>query len=400
MMSQFRPFGPVVIVGILLFGSSPSAAAPDHAASRISVRKAPPAVTDFEAASKAEEQAIGEVLEVRARRTSLEARARDLDTEAAALGDRARQRAADLARLDHAQREVEAQLERTRLRLAAARTIAKRTAADMYRGAGSSAPPMLTLMSGTDSVQEAGSRLQYLERVGEVVMRDVDAVKTAQRQVANARRALRSQRVQVQQAAELALREQARVLALRADQDRALAAVRVEEDRENQVLAAAQSRRAEFERAAAAAQVASGTIEELLRARPVIGTAPTQYRFPADGPVTSPFGQRVHPIFGTVRLHAGIDIGASYGAPVWAGAGGVVVVSGPASGYGNAIVIDHGGGAATLYAHLSRLSVRTGQSVTAGQTIGAVGSSGNSTGPHLHFEVRVRGVPVNPMGYL
>ncbi len=108
----------------------------------------------------------------------------------------------------------------------------------------------------------------------------------------------------------------------------------------------------------------------------------------------------MHPIFHEMRMHTGIDIGAGYGAPVHAAATGVVVTAGVISGYGNAVVIDHGDGIATLYGHLSRFAVRTGQRVDVGQTVGAVGNTGNSTGPHLHFEVRVRGVPVDPMAYL
>ena len=124
------------------------------------------------------------------------------------------------------------------------------------------------------------------------------------------------------------------------------------------------------------------------------------FLWPADGVKTSDFGWRTHPIFGTGRLHAGIDIGAAYGSPISAAASGTVVSAGAMSGYGNVVVLDHGGGIATLYAHQSSVAVGTGQAVQRGQTIGYVGSTGYSTGPHLHFEVRVNGTPVDPMGYL
>lgn len=125
-----------------------------------------------------------------------------------------------------------------------------------------------------------------------------------------------------------------------------------------------------------------------------------QLLWPAAGPVTSGFGYRTHPIFGDRRLHTGIDIGAAYGAPVIAADGGTVIFAGVMSGYGNAIVIDHGGGLATTYNHLSSFTVSSGQGVSRGSQIGAVGCSGYCTGPHLHFEVRVDGTPVDPMPYL
>lgn len=124
-----------------------------------------------------------------------------------------------------------------------------------------------------------------------------------------------------------------------------------------------------------------------------------QLLFPASGPITSPYGYRTHPIFGDQRLHTGIDIGAGYGSPVWAADGGVVTYAGVMSGYGNVIVVDHGGGLATTYNHLSAFSVGSGQQVSRGSQIGAVGCSGYCTGPHLHFEVRVNGSPVDPMPY-
>ena len=125
-----------------------------------------------------------------------------------------------------------------------------------------------------------------------------------------------------------------------------------------------------------------------------------QFIVPVAGRVTSGFGSRVHPISGRVRMHTGVDFGASTGTPILAADSGVVVSAGWRNGYGNTVLIDHGNGLATLYGHQSRLAVRAGQSVAQGDVIGYVGSTGNSTGPHLHFEVRKGGTPVNPMSYL
>lgn len=122
--------------------------------------------------------------------------------------------------------------------------------------------------------------------------------------------------------------------------------------------------------------------------------------WPTGGPVTSPFGWRTHPIFGTQRLHTGIDIGADYGDDVVAVDSGVVIYADWMGGYGKAVIVDHGSGVSTLYAHNSQLLVGEGQSVRKGQTISRVGSTGYSTGPHLHFEVRQNGTPVNPMNFL
>lgn len=122
--------------------------------------------------------------------------------------------------------------------------------------------------------------------------------------------------------------------------------------------------------------------------------------WPISGPITSEFGWRTHPIFGTARFHSGLDIGGDYGMPIYAAASGTVIYAGWISGYGNAVIIDHGGGVTTLYGHNDSLNVSEGENVAQGQVIAMCGSTGNSTGPHCHFEVRENGEPVSPYGYL
>ena len=122
--------------------------------------------------------------------------------------------------------------------------------------------------------------------------------------------------------------------------------------------------------------------------------------WPVVGPITSSFGERQDPFNGEGAFHAGIDISTSFGQPVRATADGVVVTAGLASGYGREIMVDHGHGIQTLYGHLSGFAVSSGQQVQRGQVIGYVGTSGRTTGPHLHYEVRIRNTPVNPHKYL
>ena len=113
------------------------------------------------------------------------------------------------------------------------------------------------------------------------------------------------------------------------------------------------------------------------------------------------FGPRVHPIFGTVRQHTGVDIGSSTGNPIWASKDGRVIFAGWKGGYGNTVVMVHGDGTVTtLYAHMSVIHASVGDVVDQGEVVGEIGSTGFSTGPHLHFEVRVNGTPKDPVAFL
>lgn len=178
-----------------------------------------------------------------------------------------------------------------------------------------------------------------------------------------------------------------------------------EEQTQRALVDEVQARKAEFEERLADLQVQSSGVTALLRARPSTGPgappAPGTLAAPIPNTtITSSFGPRIHPIYGNVRMHAGIDLRGAMGTPILAAGDGVVVAADLRGGYGNATVIDHGNGLATLYGHQSAMFVTAGQQVARGAVIGLVGSTGFSTGPHLHFEVRVHGVPVDPLGYL
>ena len=136
--------------------------------------------------------------------------------------------------------------------------------------------------------------------------------------------------------------------------------------------------------------------EDLLRRR---GMTPSIW--PVSGKLESGMGGRRNPFGGRgFEYHEGQDIDASYGTPVMVAASGTVTIAGRERGYGNVIYVDHGAGLSTRYGHLSQIDVKIGQSVTRGQTIGLVGSTGRSTGPHLHYEVRINNQPVDPRQYL
>jgi len=145
----------------------------------------------------------------------------------------------------------------------------------------------------------------------------------------------------------------------------------------------------------------SSNIESMLRGRKSTVTGSNAIgNWPVQARISSEFGYRIHPISKSRRLHTGTDLAAPSGTPIKATGAGVVIHAGWRGGYGNTVMIDHGGNKVTLYAHMSSVSVKSGQQVSKGTVIGKVGSTGNSTGPHCHYEVRINGKPVNPRGYV
>ena len=181
---------------------------------------------------------------------------------------------------------------------------------------------------------------------------------------------------------------------LTAQEEARLQALIVEKQREDYLATLAARRAAQAARRAAAIAAGLPPPPE----SPLGG--PVSFIWPVRGPITSPFGMRTDPVTGRYALHSGVDIGVGYGTPIRAAADGLIIFAGWYGGYGNLITIDNGNSYSTLYAHCSAMYVGLNQRVQRGQVIGAVGATGYATGPHLHFEIRKNGVPIDPLGLL
>jgi murein DD-endopeptidase MepM/ murein hydrolase activator NlpD len=274
-----------------------------------------------------------------------------------------------------------------------------------------------TFITGTDA-SSLDSKLQRVEDVNDgprvaayikiVAGRQaaiVDEHKRRQQDLTTLHEQLAAAKTEVIQRQQQIATRQDELQRARAEQAAARADVAAESDREQRLLNQVNAQKAAYLAQVNQLQRESGQIQADLARRQSGQVAPPASHgtlgWPVANPrVTSPYGYRTHPIFGDRRLHAGIDLAATTGTAVFAAKEGTVVTAGWMSGYGNAVVIDHGSALATLYAHNSALSVSPGQTVRRGQRIASAGSTGNSTGPHVHFEVRVKGSPVDPMSYL
>jgi murein DD-endopeptidase MepM/ murein hydrolase activator NlpD len=255
----------------------------------------------------------------------------------------------------------------------------------------------LEVVLGASSVQDALDQVQYMNEIGEQDRRIAAQVRYAKLQVTAARAKTKKLRSTVH--------GETAVISARAAQTRDVrdelvgAAGDLAATKENKLTDLSKLTSAEQAEAGEidALQAASNDIAARIRAAQVGETSTPSSAgliWPVSGPITSPFGWR----WG--RMHQGIDIGVPMGTPIKAAAAGTIIYCGWESGYGNLTVIDNGGNLATAYGHQSSIAVRCGEQVAQGQAIGYVGCTGHCTGPHLHFEVRINGSPVDPMGYL
>jgi len=325
-------------------------------------------------------------------------RQRQVTRQLASLDSKLEQAEARLTRVNHSVRrtrseleEAQAQVEDAEARLSDQKDSVSERLLSIYQR---TEPRPLEVLLQSSSFTDFANRLYLLN---EIVARDAEILdEFAQAQTdAEALRAELEARCRDLDALQCRI----------AQERRRTSSARQDTEREKQSIL---RDRAAWERALAELEQDSREIENMLRrlqktpagrersAKPWTG----KFRTPVKGRISSPYGYRIHPIYKVRKLHTGIDIAAPSGTPMRCAGDGTVVHSARWGGYGNCIIVDHGGGLATLYGHCSRLAVTKGQSVTQGQVIGYVGSTGLSTGPHVHFEVRKDGRPVNPEPYL
>jgi murein DD-endopeptidase MepM/ murein hydrolase activator NlpD len=417
----------------------------------------------IEDASAAEVAAIQELEAATARRQELEARVAALDQEVADAVKKVEAAEAEIARIAAQIETVRREIERIRAEIELSKARFNQSTVSLYKGSGNGSDSVLAVLSTADGAHELVAGSKYLGQNSRQFERELQRQGSLKDQLGDAEYDLRKEEARAREAERVAAEERDRVTQARAAADAEREQAAAAEAAEQQLIESIRARKAEFEaeyeavqaqieaeiqaalaraaeEAARAAEEAARAAEEASRApapasrapapatgpapgpaprpgpvagpEPAPGPAPSaapsapapsrnaRFIWPVNGPVASGFGPRRHPIYGGTRMHTGVDVSAPSGTPIRAADDGVVIMVGPNGGYGNWTLIDHGDGLATGYAHQSTIGVSRGQRVSRGDIIGRVGSTGASTGPHLHWEVRVNGNPVNPMSYV
>lgn len=248
----------------------------------------------------------------------------------------------------------------------------------------------LDVLFGANDFQDFSTRMELLKRVIKFDVNLMEKIKAERAQVIVQRQTLETQKNELLSLEREAIAQRAIVAQRRAERAALL----------EQAIGERDQAEAEYQDLMNTSRQIEEMIKHIQAGGTIVASGSGIMMWPASGPITSPFGWRTHPIFGTQRYHSGIDIGADYGDIVASADSGTVAFAGWLGGYGYAVIVEHGRGLSTLYGHNSQLIVGEGQPVRKGQPIAYVGSTGYSTGPHLHFEVRLHGEPTNPLDYL
>jgi murein DD-endopeptidase MepM/ murein hydrolase activator NlpD len=307
---------------------------------------------------------------------------------------------AKLARLAQIQTELRAErarLARLRARLVEARVTLARRLVDVYKADN---PDILSVVLNSDGFIDLLERSEFARRVGRQNNRIIVVVKQAKADATRTAKRLAGLETEAKAIAAAIQQRRDQVVQVKDDLSSRRDQYAVYRDKKRTVLASVQTDRHDLEGDLKDLEAQEARITaKLMQSASGSPAGPVQHGsggliWPVNGPIVSPFGMR----WG--RLHAGVDIAVPSGTPVRAAASGTVAIAGWVSGYGNYICIQHGGALSTCYGHNSSLGVSTGQQVGQGQVIASSGCTGHCLGPHVHFETRINGAPVDPMGYL
>jgi murein DD-endopeptidase MepM/ murein hydrolase activator NlpD len=335
--------------------------------------------------------ALGSLQNVQAQKASLDLRVTDLTNQYNAAQTRYAPLADEAARLDNLVAALLVTIANTQAKFDDARHAFNVSAAGLYRSARTGAQYESVLSSQPENLVAENKYLAQVSQQRRDLMNQVAALR---RDLEQQRKEMAAEQAKADATANDARVERDRIATLRSELAPAQAQAAAQTAAEQAVLTQIQGTRTQDQAELASLQGASDGLSAELRARGNGGgpAGACQARPVADEGVNQPYGGP--------GGHPGIDLHASYGDPIHACRAGTIVSAGWMGGYGNATVIDHGGGMATLYGHQSSIVVSAGQHVNAGDVIGYIGSTGFSTGPHLHFEVRINGNTVDPAPYL
>ena len=396
-MPRIRRAAVAVAVALVAAGGPPASAA-DPELEKVE-RRLDQRQEQLEEAKDESRDVRGELSAAQQHRQGLTAEVRLLQADLAA----AQARLAEVeAALEVARHELELwtmRLERARADLLAQQDVLNTKAATAYKlGPAAYAEAVF----GADDLGALADRTFYVERVLTIDADLLAGVRVSRELVATRQDRMGVYEDNVAERFRAVRRHTERIAAMKARQESLLEQIDLEIEYTAEALDDLNSARERYEESVAQLEAESAQIQGLIQGSGSTGAGNYggELFWPTNGPIVSGFGYRTHPVYGTTRFHSGVDIDGACGQAIFAAEDGTVLSAGYNGGYGNATVVDHGDGLSTLYGHQSSIGVSSGQKVSRGQQIGLVGTTGLSTGCHLHFEVRINGEPVDPVPYL